>query len=122
MRRLIPCRLRTVSKHVRSYLTFEPLDDDDVGELNVGTSAVFPTATNVNGRYVSSICRGGSKKTFKDVLNWLVTSKQTRLSLPSFKYHDKENFSEAVADYTKIEDRKLTKLSWVIFCYIMSIT
>lgn len=102
-------------KQVRCYFAFEPLDDDESENAALATSSPIPTASMVNGRYVSSICKGGSKKNMKDVLNWLWTSKQSRLALPSFKYHDKENIVEAPVDYKKIQDRGLNKLSWVSY-------
>lgn len=101
----------------RGYFTIEGLEDDGVEGIST-IAADLPRALKVKGRFVSTIC-GGSKKSFSDVLNWLLTSKQTRLSLPSNKYHDKESIVEVAADYVKIQDRRLTKLSWVRIGFII---
>jgi hypothetical protein len=107
-RRFAPLRQQIT----RQYFAIEPLDDDDDEVVPTPTSAL-PTASLVNGRFISPICHRGSKKSFKDVLTWLWTKKQTRLSLPSFKYHDKQNILLADADYAAVSDRSSTKMTWV---------
>lgn len=109
-RRLAPIR-RLAGVLPRHYFAIE-MDDSDAEDTSGFNDATLPTARLVNGRYVSSICPRG-KKSFKDVLTWLWTKKQNRLSLPSFKFHDKENILQAAVDYTALANRQFSKMTWV---------
>jgi hypothetical protein len=96
---------------VRFYFTLDPLESDadsGFGPLD----ADMPKAVKVGGRYTSSL-GSGTKKSVSDVINWLWTSKQNRLALPSYKYHETSYIKIADVDYEKIRSRSGTKLSWV---------
>jgi hypothetical protein len=93
----------------RPYFTLELLEGAEPRpEL---PSEDLPRATKVNGRFCSPLV--GSKKDWKEVANWLWTSKQNRLSLPSYKYHEKSYIKAVEPVYASIQSRAENKLTWV---------
>lgn len=110
---LVPRTLRnsiSISLISRPYFTLEALES--VAEVAHTIPGDVPRAFLKNGRFVTTLC-GGNKKSFSDVANWLWTSKQSRLSLPSLRYHDRHLIKSIKPDFNKIDNRNLTKLTWV---------
>jgi hypothetical protein len=109
IRRILPLLL-----HTRLYFTIEGASD----AINENIKRLLPSDLpkaykQSNGRFVTSLCGGGNKKSIQDVVHWLWTSKQNRLSLPSIKYHDRNNIKIVNPDYNTIKNRNQTKLTWV---------
>jgi hypothetical protein len=108
--RIIPTLL-ALSLRRRPYFTVEGMDDSPVSSLDLSPNEL-PRAVKINGRYVCPLS-GGAKKSFADVATWLWTSKKSRLSLPSYRYQEKEYIQPVVPNYELAVSRIENKVTWV---------